>query len=235
MLNRRFTKLLLLVSISMTLVFLACEYSVFAEQYDKEQIEYNHRANQEPKGKLYRLAKQENKAHAILTFQSDRGMIAPNIRQLVRRSTDIIVGKVLINRAYLNDEGDEIYKFINVFVQVVYKGAIANRSRIEVKQLGGSWLYNDGTVLTWQPGDALLTTNGKSYVFFLVKDKENQYFVPSQGVQSVFELDFGTSSITPTDLNKRDPVVIKYKNAPIQDFLNEIRSTVSEEVTVGAN
>jgi len=87
----------------------------------------------------------------------------------------------------------------NVFVQDVFKGTIVNGSGIEVKQLGGSWLYGDGTSISWRPVDETATVDGKSYVFFLIKEKDKEIYMPSLGVQSVFEMDFDTNTITPTD------------------------------------
>ncbi len=212
-----------------------CINALAQQNNNKAQKYQQNMDKQRPKGKLYQMAKKTKKEHAIFTFLSDRSVVASNIRELARRSTEIIMGRVLRNRAYLNDEGDEIHKFINVFVQDVFKGAIVKRSGIEVRQLGGSWLYNDGTALSWYPADALVAQDGKSYIFFLIKDENKEYYIPSLGVQSIFEIDFDTRSITPADLFKGDPVVIKYHNAPLFDFLNEIKSAVSEEVAVGTN
>ena len=183
-------------------------------------------SNVEPKGKLYGLAKQAGGKHAILRFHSDRGVVAADLREMERRSTDIIVGRTITNRAYLNDAGDEMHKILTIYVQNVFKGGIINGSGIEVKTLGGSWVYSDGTALSWYPADSIPLHDGASYVFFL--NKEDEYYVPSIGVQSIFEIDFDTNTIMPNDLFNLDPVVVRYKNAPLMDFLKEIKGVIGE-------
>ncbi len=183
--------------------------------------------NRRPIGKLYDLAKKQNKKHAHLTFQSNRGIIAADLREMMRRSTYVIVGRGKKNRGYLNEEGDEIHRINTLYVQEVLKGEMLNAIGIEVKTLGGTWIYADGTALSWYPVDARPIFDGKSYIMFLNKEKE--YYIPSFGVQGIFEIDGESRSIMPNDIFRLDPVVTKYKNAPLREFLNELRITAQEE------
>jgi hypothetical protein len=205
-------------------------------QGKQAKTEEYYREMSKPRGELYKAAKKERKEHVVLSFVPDRSVLAPNLRQLSRRSTDVIIGRVLENHSSLNDEGDEIHKFLTVFVQQVFKGTVIGAGTITIRQLGGSWRYSDGLVVTWMPVGEVIAIDGNSYVFFLNKsedaetDEDADCYLPTLGAQGVFELDFELDAIAPTDLNKRDPVVGKYKNIPMADFFDEIESVVGEEV-----
>ena len=231
MLKRRGSNLIMNGIIAMALTLNICSWLLYAGQKTdatprRSQIRED---NVKPAGKLYALAKKAGKKHAYLTFQSDRGVIAADIKEMMRRSSDVIVGRALKKRGYLNAEGDEMHRIVTIYVQNVFKGGIINGSGIEIKTLGGTWLYSDGTAMSWYPADARPVHDGRSYVLFL--NREEEYYVPSFGVQSVMEMDFETESIMPNDLFKLDPVVVKYKNAPLIEFLNEIRAAAKEELT----
>lgn len=183
----------------------------------------------EPSGKLYMNSQLMQENPAIMGFMSDRSIVASNIREIVRRSTDIIVGRVLTHRAFLNADGTEIHNIKTVYVQNVYKGEILNASGIFIKLLGGSWLYSDGTFISWRPIDMMPIRDEKSYIFFLMKDGESEYYIPSLGPQSIFGLDPDTYTIIPVDLFDLSPVAVKYKNIPIVEFTREIKNLVREE------
>jgi len=187
--------------------------------------------NQEFRGALYKEARNKKEEHVVLNYLPDRSVLAPNLRHISRHSTDVIVGNVLQTLSYLNDSGDEIDKFVTVLVQQVFKGTAVSGGRITIKRSGGTWLYGDGTIVTWAPLGEAPELNGKSYVFFLVKDNDSKHYVPSLGAQGVLELDFKTGVIIPTDLNRRNPLVMKYLNSPLQDFLDEVQSVVDEEIS----
>jgi hypothetical protein len=221
-----------------------CQHEMFAKQKNEQNAgggkteDYYYEKNK-PRGELYKQAQKENKenaGHVILNFLPDRSVVAPNLRQLSRFSTDIIIGRVLENRSYLNDEGDEIHKYLTVLAQQVFKGTIVNAGRITIRCLGGTWLYSDGFAVTWIPIGETVPTDGKSFVFFLSEGEDSEdetagYFIPTLGTQGVFEIDFDMDVIVPTDLNKRDPVVRKYLNVPMTEFFDEINSVVGEEVS----
>jgi len=216
------------IFIALSFVFITADVcKVFAESRNDKANKQNH---SEFNGTLYKIAKNNAEENTVIGFLPDRSVLAPNLRQLSRFSSDVIIGRVLRNFSYINESGDEIDKFITVFVQMVFKGTVANASEITIKQSGGSWRYSDGTTITWMPFGEAPTLDGKSYVFFMKKDVDKEYYIPSLGTQGVFEIDFDTESVVSTDLNKRDPIVEKYSNAPLEDFLDEIRSVIGEEV-----
>jgi len=226
-----------IVKISLTgvsiilLALIIGRHDVFAGQSNKdnERLEQQYRDLEKPQGALYKIAKKSGEKHTTIAFLPDRSVIAPNLRQLSRRSTDVIIGRVLANYSQLNSAKDEVQKFLTVFVQMVYKGTVVNAGQITIKTLGGSWLYSDGVSLTWMPVGETSPLDGKSYIFFLTKDGDGNY-IPSLGAQGVFEMDFEIGVIVPIDMNKRDPVVAKYANAPLQEFMDEITSVIAEEV-----
>ena len=221
--------------IILLMVFVSClnTHELFAKQ-NSEPNGYDEKTK--PQGEIYKLAKQtkdKNSDHVTLSFIPDRSVIAPNVRQLSRYSTEIIVGRVVENRSYLNNEGDAIHKYLTVLVQDSIKGSIDPGLVIQIQQFGGSWLYSDGLAVTWMPVGEVIAQDGKSYVFFLNNGKAEyaEHYLTTLGAQGVFELDFELDVIVPTDLNKRDPVVRKYTNVSITDFFDEINSVVNEEVS----
>lgn len=182
-----------------------------------------------PHGLLYDSIKQKG---SILrtAFKSDRSVIVANISEMTMRSSAIVVGKALNSRAYLTDSADDLYIVNQIMVQTVIKGDVLNGNILEMRTPGGAWSYSDGTRVSKMPSDARPVRPGEGYILFLAEKKlGDKYWTPTFGVQSVFEIDSDTISITPIDLLETDPVVMKYKNAFLKEFLEEIRSAAASE------
>jgi hypothetical protein len=211
------------------IIALCCGICILCNIGSAQEQQREKREDKAPYENLYEYAKAKGSQNAMARFISNRSVIAPNIRALVRYSTDIIIGRPMESKTNASDKGDEIHKYIKLFVQKVYKGNINKRSNITVKTMGGSWMYDDGTTVSWQPIDAFQIINNNSYVLFINKENDNNY-LPSLGIQSIFKIETETNTITPIDMNKRDPVVRKYLNMATEEFIKEITSTVNEEV-----
>jgi hypothetical protein len=186
-----------------------------------------------PKGTLYDKAKAAKKGrnnnHVIIAFRDEIGTINVDLRQLTMRSTNILVGRVLSNKSYLNDARDDIYTVHKVMVQSVLKGDLDNGNVIDIQVIGGGWRYSDGTWVSKRSTNMLPIGNGSSYVFFLnLKDPSLRSYVPSSRVQSIYNLEFDTGTIMPNSRYKLDPLVTKYKNISIDSFLAEIRPLVRQ-------
>jgi hypothetical protein len=185
-----------------------------------------------PKGKLYMQAKalidRSGRQVATIAFKLNDGTIVPNIQTLIRYSEDIIIGKIIENKSYL-DDNEEIYTVSKVFVQEAAKGDIVSGSVIKIRRQGGSWGYADGVFVTKVPVDARLLDNDKNYIIFLNKGDDDQYYDLSAGVQSIYGMDFSSNSIFPINLNRNDPMVRRYSNALITDFLVVLHKAVENE------
>lgn len=190
-----------------------------------------------PKGKLYTQAKDlidgSGKQVAAIAFKLNEGTIVPNIQTLIRYSDDIIIGKIIENKSCLDDT-EEIYTVSKVFVQETVKGDNISGSVIKIRMQGGSWVYADGVIVTKIPMDARLLDNDKNYIFFLKKEYDDQCYELSAGVQSIYGMDFNSNSIIPINLNRNDPMVRKYSNALITDFLVVLHKAVENEKIITA-
>jgi hypothetical protein len=185
----------------------------------------------DPGKSLYDNVKGEDKGSRIaMPFKSDRSVTMADITELTRRSSDIIIGRPLRSRSFLSEQGKDVYSMNLIQVQTVIKGSIKNGSVVDLKTPGGAWMYSDGTRISRFPSDARLLRENASYFLFIKKEnKDKKHWVPAVGIQSQFEVDSDTNSITPCDLVETDPVVKKYKNAPMGEFVSEIIAAVAAE------
>jgi hypothetical protein len=180
---------------------------------------------------LYDSIKQEDRGGSIaMPFRTDRSVTVADIKELTRRSSDIIVGRPLRSKCFLNNGGDDIYSVDLIQVQTVIKGKIINGSVVELQTAGGAWMYPDGTRVVRFPTDARLLRQDASYFIFMKREGPDKHeWMPALGIQSIFELDGDTQSVNPCDLVETDPVVKKYKNASIAEFVSEIVAAVASE------
>jgi hypothetical protein len=166
----------------------------------------------------------------VQTFKSDRSVIIADIKELTRRSTHIVVGWVVNNRSRLSENSDNAYISHMIQVQTVIKGDIKNGSTIELRSRGGTWVRPDGKRIDRLASDARPLRNKVSYFIFMKKEYPAQKgFIPALGSQSLYQIESDTNSILPCDLVKEDPVVQKYENISIQEFMDELISAVASE------
>lgn len=166
-------------------------------------------------------------------YKSDRRVTIADIKELTRRSTDIVVGWSMGNRSPYSESADTAYIAHRIQVQTVIKGTIPSGSAIELIMPGGAWIRPDGTRVFMHASDARPVRDGVSYILFLRRkdDVAGDQWMPSAGIQSLYEIEPDTESIIPCDLLESDPVVAKYKNASVGEFMEELISAVASERT----
>jgi hypothetical protein len=168
------------------------------------------------------------------SFMSDRSVTVADIKELTRRSTDIIIGRPLANKSQFRRGGrqEDFHMMHLVLVQTVLKGDIKNGSSVELRMPGGVLINSDGNVVNRQASDSRPLRENASFFIFMKKTngQNEQVYIPALGIQSIFEIDPDTNTIIPCDMVKSVPVVQKYLNAPMGAFFNEILSEVSSEI-----
>ena len=167
------------------------------------------------------------------TFDSDRGVIVSDIKELTRRSTEIIIGRPLANKSFYDEKRDEARTLHLLQVQTVFKGHIENGSSIELEIPGGGYIGRDGKAHHRRASDARALRENVSYFIFMRENTEGKKNVyrPAFGVQGIFEMNPEVNTVLPCDLVKSDPVVKKYENASIADFMDELMTAISTEVS----
>ena len=189
-----------------------------------------------PEGKLYNEARkiiESGHEHAHIPFIYNTGYIIPNIEVLTRYSSVILLGKIVDTKTTIDDNKEKIYRIHEVFVQYTIKGDVQSASLINMKMPGGAWLFNDGTSVSMTPFDTIPVVKGKTYILFLQKNKEDLYYTPSVDAQSFYEIDNDTLTVIPIILTLNNPMVIKYRNCPLEKFLEYIHDAMNYSAASG--
>jgi len=175
-----------------------------------------------------------NDAANVELFKSNRGVTVADIRELTRRSTDIIVGRPLaIKSSFRKGSGlDDVHTMHLILVQTVLKGDVKAGSSVHLRMPGGIFIDDKDNVVNRLASDVRPPREGASYFIFMKKRNgdEKEAYIPSLGIQSLFEIDFDTNTVIPCDTLKSSPVVQKYLRAPATAFWEEISFEVSSEV-----
>jgi hypothetical protein len=177
---------------------------------------------QKQKSNLHDRAKQSG-GKLVEKFQAERSVIYPNLTELAKRSTAIVIGRALNHRAHLTTDGTFITTDVSVAVQEVVKGNLRRGSVVLVSLPGGGHRFEDGVTAFLYADNYRPAQNGKTYVFFL--DKKGPVargYELAGGIQGQFELSFESGKVIAGDTVPVDPIVPKYRNKPIKDFLVEL-------------
>lgn len=216
----------ILATILYATIFL-CTKITFAEELNKNDTEKMIQTTKD-------VAGDSRGRVAVELIKSDRSVTVSDLKELSRRSTAIIIGRPLAvaNKSRYNEKTDEVRTSRLIHVQTVLKGSIENGSSIFLETPDGTYVRRDGVVGLRRASDARPVREGVSYFIFLREsngEKKNVYR-PSLGVQGIFEIEPETNTILPCDLVKSDPVVKKYENASVEDFMNELVAALSMEL-----
>jgi len=115
----------------------------------------------------------------------------------------------------------------------VLKGDIKAGSSIDFRMPGGVYFDSEDNIINRMVADARPLREGASFFIFMKRSnrlEEEDVYIPSLGIQSIFEIDTDTNTVIPCDTLKSDPVVHKYLHAPLKAFWEEILFTVSSEI-----
>ncbi len=174
------------------------------------------------KGTLYDRARKAKDKTLREMITSDGSFIAADLVELSRRSNAIIVGTPFNNMSQLANEGKSLETIYSVRVNRVFKGKIKPGHVIKVILPGGAYLFRDGTRVFLYPPNMALLKREQHYIFYLKSSPAGEHTL-SNGAQGLFELDSSTNTMAPCSLLRNHPVVVKYKNMPINEFLLQVR------------
>ena len=189
-----------------------------------------------PEGKLYNEARkiiESGHEHAFIPFRYNTGYIIPNMEVLTRYSGVILLGKIVETKTTIDDNKEKIFRIHEFIVQYAIKGDVQSGALIKMKMPGGAWRFKDGTIVSTRPYDAMPVTKEKSYILFLNKNKEDLYYTPSVDAQSFYEIDNDTLTVIPIILTLNNPMVIKYRNCPLEKFLEYIHDAMNYSAASG--
>jgi len=167
-------------------------------------------------------------------FYDRGGVTVADIKELTRRSADIIVGKPLESQSIARKgavKPEEAHIIHQIQVQATLKGGIESGAVITLKTSGGIYIDSADNVVNRHLLNARPLREGKSYFIFMKKDKGgiDGIYIPALGIQSIFEIEADTQTVIPCEMEKDAPVVRKYLNAPFKAFWEEILYAVSTE------
>lgn len=178
------------------------------------------------KGSLHDRAKQSG-GKLVEKFKADRSSAYPNLEELAKRSTAIIIGHAIANRAHLTTDGNSVTTDFSILVQEVVKGNLRPGSVAVVSLPGGGHRFDDGVTAFLYAANYKRAQNGKAYAFFLdKKGAVSRGWQLTGGIQGQFELDSDSGKVTPAGTAGHDPLVDRYRNKPIKDFLVELHKAV---------
>ncbi len=177
-------------------------------------------------GTLHERALQSG-GRLVESFTPDRPVVCSNLKELVKRSPIVIIGKALRNRSRLSEDGKSVSSEFAVYVQEVVKGDLRAGSVITVNLPGGIHAFRDGSSVLYHAWSYRLTSNGSTYLFCLRENGTDRLgrgplFVLSMGVQGQFLIDHASGKVAPSFTLPRDPVVKRYRDMAIPSFLIEL-------------
>lgn len=177
---------------------------------------------QQPAGNLHDRAKQAG-GRLVEKFRADRSAAYPNLNELARRSTAVVIGRALGHRAHLTTDGNFITTDFSVMVQEVVKGSLRPGGVVLVSLPGGAHRFEDGVTALLYAGNYRPAANGKTYVFFLDKPGTvSKGWELTGGIQGQFELDLVSNQVVPAGTAGHDPLVDRYRKMAIKYFLVEL-------------
>ncbi|HEU4390162.1 MAG TPA: hypothetical protein VFV34_20340 [Blastocatellia bacterium] len=185
-------------------------------------------SGQQPGGSLHDRAKQQG-GRLVEGFKADRSVVYPNLTELARRSTSIVIGRTLTNRAHLTTDGNFITTDCSVGVQEVLKGSVRRGSVVLVSLPGGSHRFADGVKATLTATNYRPAEKGRTYLFFLKeKGAITKGLELAGGVQGLYDLDFAANTVVPADVVPKASIVQWCRNKSIKEFLVELHRAVGK-------
>lgn len=158
-------------------------------------------------------------------FMAERATIYPNVTELARRSSAIVIGRAAHRRDHLTSDGNSITTDVSVVVQEVVKGNMRTGSVVLVSLPGGAHRFEDGVTAFLYAKNYRPAQNGKTYVFFLDRrGPVSRGYELTGGIQGQFELDFASGKVVTGDTVLIDPVVHQQGNQLIKSFLVELHT-----------
>lgn len=159
----------------------------------------------------------------------DKTKSVSTLKELAKRSTNIIIGVPKDNVSKLTLDGNSIVIEYLVRVEHTYKGSLKEGQTIKVVIPGGRLTFGDGgTAEVKTPWFRKMLT-GKAYALFLGTANGNRQFETTGEAQGIFEI--------PTTKESRavkvhtgvpgDPMW-RYQNIGVMKFLREIRSVANQ-------
>ena len=232
------TKIQNILKIRTMVITLCVVIFTYTWQSHAENLEMNSKtesnSSQNTKGNVSVRNSATGEEISIELFKSDRSVTVVDIKELTRRSTDIIVGRPLVNKSSFRKGNvlEDVHTMHLILVQTVLKGDMKTGSSVDLRMPGGAFISSDNKVSRRLASDARLLRDGASYFIFIKKRnrQDEDVYIPALGIQSIFEIDFDTKTVIPCDTLKSAPVVQKYLNAPLEAFWEEIKFAVSSEV-----
>lgn len=168
------------------------------------------------------------KGSFVVTDYAKAGGVYSGLEALASHSDTVIVGTPARNVCEVTPDGRYITTNYEVVAQDVFKGNIRKRDTVKVSLPGGRVQFEDGTFAEVRVPDFRKMEDGRTYVLFLVEQKNNPgYFQVVGGPQGLFELSPDNVTVKshgrPIDL-----VAQKYKDKGQQDFLKEVREAAKK-------
>ncbi|HEY8186307.1 MAG TPA: hypothetical protein VIF64_09575 [Pyrinomonadaceae bacterium] len=163
----------------------------------------------------------------IWRYRPNRSVIYPNIEELAKRSSIIVVGRTVSQKPSLTKDGKFITQDFVVRVQEVIKGDVPNGHPLLVSLPGGAYRFDDDTYAYVMPIGYQPPQKGGMYIFFLnAKSKSSAFkgYTLVSGTQGLFALK--DRLVEPADLLATDPVVSRYKGMTAEAFLQQIHKAV---------
>lgn len=148
----------------------------------------------------------------------------------VARSTAIVIGEITDAKAYLSEDGTNIYSEFSIQVNEILKNDFLNPLTTGVSLIaereGGRVRFPSGKIVTACVNHQDMPRTGRRYVFFLTRTISTESDSDCIHLLTAYELREGR--VFPLDKVSEGHPISKYKGKTDQEFLTELRAVIAK-------
>lgn len=147
----------------------------------------------------------------------------------VARSAAIVTGEITEAKAYLSEDGSNIYSEFSIQVDEILKNdpldAVSTTVPLFVEREGGRVRLPSGKIVTARVNHQDMPRPGRRYVFFLTRTSLTGSDSGGMHVLTAYELREGR--VFPLDMVSEKHPINQYKGKAVEEFLTELRVVIA--------
>ena len=156
----------------------------------------------------------------------DQKIFFNDLRDLSRKSSQVIIGTAISNRCRLSSDSKSITTDYLVSVQELLKGDLRPGSSVTISTPGGAVRFDKETLAMVDVPAFRRPVNGRTYLFFLDRgDSEGRHAVLG-GFQGLFDVTGAGSPVLASDRRPDSMLFRQYHKMGVEQFLHEVREKV---------
>jgi hypothetical protein len=148
----------------------------------------------------------------------------------VAQSAAIVIGQITDTRAYLSEDGTNIYSEFSIQVDEILKNDFLNPLTTGVSLIaereGGRVRFPSGKIITARVNHQNMPRTGRRYVFFLRRTISTES--DSDGIHLLTAYELREGRVFPLDNVLEGHPISQYKGKTDQEFLTELRAVIAK-------